>query len=212
LPWGLFFGRRDTYTEKDIFGGNMKTTLELSRPQADTGGNLKYAEVLPYLEAKYALKKGEEPGAHYKAWCKKKGYLKLGKDPEGKSFRLSTIWYDEYCADPQGLAECPKPQSLWVWLQRLVGRETSQSREPIGLNLEFILDRYDEDLAPLLQKLRDAQQLRINEEIEATVPAELRPRALLQCQLEPAAMPGYVRTILEHMKTEFGPRIKLVAG
>ena len=189
----------------------MNTVVQLNRPQPNEQGVFQYAEVMNYLEKKYGFDQYNVNQAkdNFEQWCKRKGYLKLKKDPEGKHYRSSQIWFNEYCEDPDGLAACPKEQNFWHWLIGVFGLDTVKGDKPFALNVQLLLERYDTDLAPLLQKLFDAQQERINAAIESTVPPEYRRRALLQNQLSPAAMPEFARKILEYIHTEFGPQLLL---
>lgn len=190
----------------------MQAQAVLDKPKA-VRGVLKYDEAIKYLETKYDFDQynySKHDGRDYDRWCDAKGYTERKKDPQGKHRSSSQIWFTEYRKDPNGMAKEPPKENFWHWMLSIIGIDAVKTTKPFVLPVGRLLDIYDAELAPLLQKHYDKNYETMVALIKEQVSdPDLQFAALQDYPRMDAKIPAYARQVLNYMREEFGEVLKM---
>lgn len=180
----------------------------LAKPTLDDKGVVRYDDLIRYLEQLHGYDTSDFRSASkfFVQWCQRKGY----------AYRSAAIvqqqaWFQEFMTDPLGAAAEPPAENFWHWLLEFMS-PPGRFKVPktFKLDIDKVLQRYDQDIAPD-RALRAAGALRVADSVRAQLPGHFQQALDQQMQsiVAGVTLPGFVRTILGHMKDEYGPKLKL---
>jgi hypothetical protein len=180
----------------------------LAKPAPNEKGVLPYSDVIAYLEQRYDFNADDFRGAKkfFGQWCERRGYAYRQADGAQQQ-----AWFQEFMVDPQGERAEPPMEKFWHWLLDFMSPPGCfKVPKTFKLDIDKVLQQYDKDIAPE-RALRAAGALQAADSVRAQLPAEFQQALDKQMQsiVSGIALPDFVRTILGHMKAEYGPKLKL---